>query len=56
MTIKDSLGVPLEPEYEKPILKDYYGDPIYLSSAVFGLVLIYDVTEYEIKKPAEGAD
>ena len=25
-------------------------------SAIFGLVLIYDVTEYNIKKPAEGAD
>ncbi len=25
-------------------------------TAVFGLVLIYDVTEYEVKKPTEGAD
>ena len=25
-------------------------------SAVFGLVLIYDVTEYELKKPAKEAD
>lgn len=25
-------------------------------TAVFGLVLIYDVTDYEVKKPAEGAD
>lgn len=25
-------------------------------SAIFGLVLIYDVTEYNIKKPTEGAD
>lgn len=24
--------------------------------AVFGLMLIYDVAEYNVKKPAEGAD
>lgn len=50
MTIKDSLGVPLEPEYEKPILKDYYGDPVYLSSAVYinsnGLLLEENLERY----------
>ncbi len=50
MTIRDSLGVPLEPEYEKPILKDYYGDPVYLNSAVYinsnGLLLEENLERY----------
>lgn len=50
MTIRDSLGVPQEPDYEKPILKDYYGDPIYLDSAVYinqyGLLLEENLERY----------
>lgn len=50
MTIKDSLGVPLEPEYEKPILKDVYGDDIYENSTVYinadGIVLEENLERY----------
>lgn len=35
MALKDTLGVPLEPEYEEPILTDLYGDDIYPDSTVY---------------------
>lgn len=50
MTIKDSLGVPLEPEYAEPVLTDLYGDDIYLNSTVYinadGLLLEENLERY----------
>lgn len=50
MTIRDSLGVPQEPDYEKPILKDYYGDDIYTNSTVYinsyGILLEENLERY----------
>lgn len=51
MTIRDSLGVPLEPDYDEPILKDVYGDDVYKNDTVYlnfeGIVLekIWNVTQ-----------
>ena len=46
----DSLGVPIDPPEEKPILKDYYGDPIYVNSTVYinsnGLLLEQNLERY----------
>lgn len=50
MTIRDSLGVPQEPNYEEPILKDIYGDDIYENSTVYinadGIVLEENLERY----------
>lgn len=50
MTIRDSLGVPLEPDYDEPILKDVYGDDIYENSTVYinadGIVLEENLERY----------
>lgn len=50
MTIRDSLGVPLEPDYDEPILKDYYGDDIYTNSTVYinsyGILLEENLERY----------
>lgn len=35
MRLKDSLGVPLEPEYAELISTDLYGDDIYSNSTVY---------------------
>lgn len=50
MMIRDSLGVPMEPNYEEPILKDIYGDDIYENSTVYinadGIVLEENLERY----------
>ncbi|MDT2670122.1 YqaI family protein [Enterococcus dongliensis] len=50
MTIRDSLGVPQEPDYDEPILKDVYGDDIYENSTVYinadGIVLEENLERY----------
>lgn len=50
MTLRDSLGVPMEPPEEKEILKDIYGDPIYLNSTIYinkdGLLLEENLERY----------
>ena len=50
MTSRDSLGVPMEPTEEKEILKDIYGDPIYLNSTIYinkdGLLLEENLERY----------
>lgn len=50
MTSRDSLGVPMEPPEEKEILKDIYGDPIYLNSTIYinkdGLLLEENLERY----------
>lgn len=50
MTSRDSLGVPIEPPEEKEILKDIYGDPIYLNSTIYinkdGLLLEENLERY----------
>lgn len=50
MTIKDSLGVPLEPEYTEPVSTDLYGDDIYPNSTVYinadGLLLEENLERY----------
>lgn len=50
MTIRDSLGVPQEPDYDEPILKDVYGDPIYKNDTVYlnyeGIVLEKNLERY----------
>ncbi|MEQ7227471.1 hypothetical protein ABQD95_13750 [Enterococcus avium] len=47
---KENFGVPIDPPEEKPILKDYYGDPIYLNSTVYinsnGLLLEENLERY----------
>ncbi|WP_034907333.1 YqaI family protein [Eremococcus coleocola] len=48
--IRDSLGVPLEPEEETPIGEDYYGDYIYDGDYIYntpdGYVLESNVDRY----------
>lgn len=50
MTIRDSLGVPLEPDYDEPILKDVYGDDVYKNDTVYlnfeGIVLEKNLERY----------
>ena len=50
MTIRDSLGVPQEPDYDEPILKDVYGDDIYENSTVYinayGILLEENLERY----------
>lgn len=50
MTIRDSLGVPQEPDYDEPILKDVYGDDIYKNDTVYlnfeGIVLEKNLERY----------
>lgn len=48
--IRDSLGVPLEPDYDEPILKDVYGDDVYKNDTVYlnfeGIVLEKNLERY----------
>lgn len=52
MVLRDSFGVPLEPEDPKPIAKDWWGEDLFAGDmvVVFGddLVLYdqYDILEY----------
>ena len=50
MTIRDSLGVPLEPDYDEPILKDVYGDDVYKNDTVYlnfeGIMLEKNLERY----------
>lgn len=50
MTIRDSLGVPLEPDYDEPILKGVYGDDVYKNDTVYlnfeGIVLEKNLERY----------
>lgn len=47
---EQNFGVPTDPPEEKPILKDYYGDPIYVNSTVYinsnGLLLEQNLERY----------
>lgn len=47
---RDSLGVPLEPDYDEPILNDVYGDDVYKNDTVYlnfeGIVLEKNLERY----------
>lgn len=52
MVLRDSFGVPLEPEDPKPIAKDWWGEDLFAGDqvVVFGDDLVsydtYDILEY----------